>query len=119
MRMWMIDPSLLCKNHLLGEHAEIHKHKPSFENHHSITGRVYPVVLIEPSEMEVRHNQLAEEMTKRGYNHKSPYSLPDLSYLSDSERFAKVDIEYNINDLSSRCPECAKRINERKAEHGK
>ena len=24
MRMWMIDPKLLCRKHLLGEHLEIH-----------------------------------------------------------------------------------------------
>lgn len=30
MRMWMIDPKLLCRKHLLGEHNEIHKHLPSF-----------------------------------------------------------------------------------------
>jgi hypothetical protein len=25
MMMWMIDPVLLCRKHLLGEHGEIHK----------------------------------------------------------------------------------------------
>ena len=24
MRMWMIDPKMLCKKHLLGEHVELH-----------------------------------------------------------------------------------------------
>jgi hypothetical protein len=22
--MWMVDPRIMCRNHLLGEHAEIH-----------------------------------------------------------------------------------------------
>ena len=24
MRMWMIDPTMLCTKHLLGEHVELH-----------------------------------------------------------------------------------------------
>lgn len=77
--MWMVDPRLLCRKHLLGEHSEIHKHKHNFEKGHRITGRLRPVVTIEPANMESRHNQLAKEIKRRGYNHKSPYTLPDLS----------------------------------------
>ncbi|MFW6247177.1 MAG: hypothetical protein ACOC22_03345 [bacterium] len=28
--MWGINPELLCKKHLLGEHGEIHKHRYNF-----------------------------------------------------------------------------------------
>jgi hypothetical protein len=110
MRMWMIDPTLLCRKHLLGEHGEIHKHKHNFEKHHSIAGRIYPIVLIEPNSMESRHDELATEMLRRGYNHQSPYEQPDLSYLANDLRFAKVDIDYNVTDLMSRCPDCQKRF---------
>ena len=109
MRMWMVAPNLLCRKHLIGEHGEIHKHKHNFEKHHSITGRIYPIVLIEPDNMQNRHDELAQEMIARGYNHQSPYAQPDLSHLSNSERFAKVDMEYNLKDLYSRCPECRAR----------
>ena len=112
MRMWRINPSLLCTKHLLGNHGEIHKHKHNFEKHHSISGRISPIVLIEPENMQLDHDELAQEMLRRGYNHNSPYQQPDLSYLKDSERYAKVDLDYNINDLMSRCPECRKRIEE-------
>ena len=108
--MWGINPELLCKKHLLGEHGEIHKHRHNFVKQHKITKRITPVVQIEPESMEKRHNELAEEMTRRGYNHNSPYELPDLSYLKDFERYAKIDIQNSINDLSNRCPECAKKI---------
>lgn len=110
MRMWMIEPKLLCKKHLLGEHGEIHKHKHNFVKKHSISGRISPIVLIEPNSMETRHDDLAQEMIDRGYNHKSPYTLPSLSHLPYYEQFAKVNIEYNLNDLSNRCQECAIRI---------
>lgn len=110
MRMWGINPEFLCKKHLIGEHGEIHKHRHNFEKKHKITKRIKPIVQIEPQNMEKRHEQLAEEMLKRGYNHKSPYTLPDLSYLSNEERYAKIDIYNSIEDLSNRCPECKKRI---------
>ena len=37
MRMWMIDPTLLCRKHLLGEHGELHKFIPSFRKQYSVT----------------------------------------------------------------------------------
>lgn len=113
MRMWMIDPKLLCRKHLLGEHGEIHKHKHNFEKHHSMSGRIFPIVLIEPSSMKTRHDELAREMLKRGYNHQSPFEMPDISYLPENEINALVDMEYNIKDLSNRCPECREEIEKR------
>jgi hypothetical protein len=104
--MWMIDPKLLCRKHLLGEHAEIHKHRHNFVKKHRISGRITPVVLIEPENMQSRHDEIAEEMLRRCYNHKSPYEQPDLSHLSDNERYARVDLEYNVEDLKKICLEC-------------
>jgi hypothetical protein len=108
--MWMIDPMLLCRQHLLGEHAEIHKFRHNFVKQHSIDGRLSPVVQIEPIEMERRHNDLAAEMVRRGYKHQSPYSLPDLSYLSHDQVFAKVDREESRRELCKRCNSCRMRI---------
>lgn len=110
MRMWGIDPSLLCRNHLLGEHNEIHKHKHIFVKMYRITKRISPVVQIEPENMKKRHDELAQEMLRRGYNHNSEYEQPDLSYLSNEERYAKIDISLAIKDLMERCPECRVRI---------
>lgn len=110
MRMWMLDPRLLCRKHLLGEHGEIHKHKHNFEKCHKIYGRIYPVVLIEPENMKFRHDVLAAEMVRRGYNHNSPYEQPDISYLPVDQQTAKADIEYNLKDLSSRCEDCRENI---------
>lgn len=110
MRMWMIDPKLLCNQHLLGEHNEIHKHRPSFVKHHSIAGRVSPVVQIEPESMQARHDALAAEMLRRGMKHKSPYEQPDLSYLPDEHRMAKVDVRVSRAELMYRCYACGKNI---------
>lgn len=110
MRMWGVNPSLLCQKHLIGEHGEIHKHRHNFVKKHSIKNRISPVVQIEPENMQIRHDELVIEMLKRGYNHNSPYSQPDLSHLSHNERFAKIDINISIFDLKNRCPECEKNL---------
>jgi len=107
----MVDPKILCNKHLLGEHGEIHKHRHNFVKQHSITKRVSPVVQIQPSAMQSRHDELAVEMLRRNMNHKSPFKQPDISYLPTNERSVVVDIQNSIKDLSNRCSECAKRIN--------
>jgi hypothetical protein len=106
----MLNPVLLCKNHLLGEHSEIHKHRHVFVKQYKIDKRISPIVQICPEQMKIRHDMLAQEMIKRGYNHKSPYELPDLSYLSNNQRYAIADILYNIRDLFERCDKCKDRI---------
>lgn len=101
--MWMVDPKLLCRQHLLGEHNEIHKHKPSFVKKHSMTGRIGQ---IEPLMMRQRHDELAKEMLRRRYNHNSPYEQPDISYLPNNVIHSKVDINLSIKELGRRCNQC-------------
>ena len=105
MRMWMIDPQLLCRKHLLGEHNEIHKHRHNFVNGNSIEGRRGQ---IEPAKMQSRHAALAAEMLARWYRHESPYEQPDLSRY-DLRGFV-VSRKASMVDLRGRCEECAKRI---------
>lgn len=106
MRMWMINPKMLCNKHLVGEHGEIHKHRHIFEKKQRIDGRMSPIVQIEPSSMRVRHDQLAEEMQCRGMNHNSPYTQPDIYYLPAEYLSARVDLETSLFDLMDRCPDC-------------
>jgi hypothetical protein len=109
--MWMIDPKYLCRKHLLGEHGEIHKHRHNFVKNHRISGRIFPVVTIEPISMEKRHDKLAKEMLKRGYNHQSPYYQPDLTLYKKEEIDVKVNLEESKKELQKRCSECRKKIN--------
>lgn len=101
MRMWMVDTAILCRKHLLGEHGEIHKHRHNFVKGHSISGRRGQ---IEPESMQKRHDELAEEMLRRGFNHNSPYVQPDLSHYN-LNGFV-VDKDESLRDLYSRCSEC-------------
>ena len=109
MRMWMCPTEVLCRKHLLGEHGEIHKHRHNFVKKHSISGRVFPKVQVEPESMQLRHDALVEEMISRGYNHQSPYEMPDISYLPSGVKDAKVNIGEAIKDLIERCPDCSLR----------
>jgi hypothetical protein len=97
----------MCKQHLLGEHNEIHKHRPSFEKKHSIAGRYGQ---IEPKLMKVRHDELAEEMLDRGYKHNSLYEMPDLGYLPKQDREGWVSPIDSLTKLIKRCPSCRRRV---------
>ena len=109
MRMWMIPPELLCRKHLAGEHGEIHKHRHNFVKQHNMSGRLYPIVQIEPANIQSRHDELAREMLKRGYKHESPFEQPDISYMGEKAN-VKVNLSYNLKDLMNRCPDCKTRI---------
>lgn len=107
MRMWMVNPKTLCRKHLLGEHGEIHKHRHNFVKGHSIEGRRGQ---IDPVNMGTRHDELAEEMVRRGFNHNSPYEQPDLSaYDLTGHGVNKAE---SLADLHGRCEDCLKRFNE-------
>jgi len=105
MRMWMVNPRLLCRQHLLGEHNEIHQHRHVFAKGLSIGGRRGQ---IEPSSMSVRHDALAAEMLSRGYRHSSPYAQPDLSGY-DLDGFV-VNPTESLAILIRRCPACRAKV---------
>ena len=74
MRIWDVPPDRLCRNHLLGEHAELHavwsiltQGKSGYANH--------PETLRWRGKLKAlfsRHEQLVAEMESRGYKHGSP-----------------------------------------------
>ncbi len=76
MRIWDINAKDLCRKHLLGEHRKLHglwniltKHGDTggYSNHPETKRWVGKL-----SALHARHEMLVKEMTKRGYNHKSP-----------------------------------------------
>jgi hypothetical protein len=74
MRIWDVDPALLCRSHLLGEHRELHaiwvvltQDRRGYRNHPETRrweGRL--------GALYTRHEALVAEMTARGYAHRSP-----------------------------------------------
>lgn len=100
MRMWNVDPKSLCRRHLLGEHVEMHMFVGTIRKGVSMKGYIEGG-LVETQNIRKRHDQLAEEMTRRGMNHRSPL-VEDYVIAEGS-----VDVAANLVELTRRCPECA------------
>jgi hypothetical protein len=74
MRIWDVDPKILCRKHLLGEHRELHaiwvvisQNKKGY-SHHPETKRWVGKL----SALYERHELQVFEMKRRGYKHNSP-----------------------------------------------
>ena len=106
MRMWMIDPKLMCQKHLCGEHVETHMFLGALKKGSKLDGYLNGN-LFEPRSLKERHDALASEMTRRGYNHKSPLTVDEslLQCLGDACEI-KIDREKASSDLFSRCEKC-------------
>jgi hypothetical protein len=80
MRIWDVPPEKLCRNHLLGEHSELHgiwailtQGKEGYAHH--------PEVLRWRGKLKAlyhKHEEIVDEMLARGYRHKSPLD-PELA----------------------------------------
>jgi hypothetical protein len=74
VRIWDLPPKILCRQHLLGEHRELHaiwavitKKKIGYSRHPETLrwiGKLHALYN--------RHELLVKEMMLRGYNHHSP-----------------------------------------------
>lgn len=74
MRVWDVPPERLCRQHLLGEHREIHaiwsiltQGKRGYANHPETRrwrGKQRALFL--------RHDSVVAEMARRGYSHHTP-----------------------------------------------
>ena len=74
MRIWDIEPNKLCRNHLLGEHRELHALWSVLVNDKKGYSR-HPETLRWKGKLKAlfsRHGELVLEMKRRGYNHQSP-----------------------------------------------
>jgi hypothetical protein len=74
MRIWDIAPKRLCRNHLLGEHRELHAIWSVIVNGRKGYAR-HPETLRWKGKLRAlfaRHEALVREMTERGYRHRSP-----------------------------------------------
>jgi hypothetical protein len=74
VRIWVVPPAILCRQHLLGEHRELHalwhilsQDKKGYANH-AETKRWRGKL----AALYARHEALVVEMTRRGYQHASP-----------------------------------------------
>ena len=66
MRMWLVDPKILCQKHLCGEHVEMHMFLGTLKKGKKIDGFLKNN-LFEPRVLHKRHEELKEEMIKLIY----------------------------------------------------
>ena len=102
VRIWCVPVSELDRQHLLGEHAELHcivgallgKHK-AFRNHPE-TLRFKDRI----DQLYYRHGEQVQEMVKRGYKHNTPlppssqpYTCTREEYMRDHAELAKRQLK--------------------------
>lgn len=99
MRVWGVDPKILCRKHLLGEHVEMHMISSSVR-----LGKQLGKLLngfVDLRLVTARHELLSAEMLSRGYKHVSPiiaFEIPTIS--------GHIDLSENALELQRRCENC-------------
>ena len=100
----MVNPRIMCREHLIGEHAEIHMFIGSINRGKSVKGYL-DKGLLEMHSLYNRHEDLVKEMKRRNYNHNSK--------VNEKWKFAKkagvIDKEKSYGELMSRCSKCKRR----------
>ena len=61
MRMWLVNPEIMCQKHLCGEHVEMHMFLGTLKKRKKVDGYITNN-LFEPRLLYQRHKNLAEEM---------------------------------------------------------
>lgn len=105
MRMWMVDPRILCSKHLLGEHVETHMFAGSIRKGLSMQGYI-DAGLLEVRSLFARHEALVKEMKRRGMVHSSPLFFDPRSEEARRWKGSRVDREASLEELLRRCKRC-------------
>jgi hypothetical protein len=100
----MVNPRIMCRQHLLGEHAEIHMFIGTINQEKPVKGYLEKG-LLEVHNLYNRHEELVKEMKRRKYNH---YSKVNKKW-KIVEKVGVIDKEKNLSDLITRCLKCARR----------
>ena len=117
MRMWMVAPVTMCRQHLYGEHVELHMFLGTLRKLKSVQGYI-DNNLLEIKSMQRRHAALVYEMMRRmilagrqsGHSSRLTNKMieevePHYSHIIDFE----IDRQSSAADLFGRCAECSKR----------
>jgi len=92
MRIWDIPVEKLCRNHLLGEHRELHamwvvitQNKKGYSKHPETIRWIGKL-----KAMYLRHGEQVKEMGHRGYNHQSPLDIKNATGKSKQDVFVDI-----------------------------
>lgn len=109
MRIWDIDPSYLCRKHLLAEHRELHGLWNILTKHKGKGGySKHPETLRwigKTKALFLRHELLVKEIISRGYHHHSPLNKK-LARGSESQRVFINTIKEQKNILKNKPCDC-------------
>ncbi len=113
LRIWDIPTTRLCRQHLLGEHLELHiawniitQDQQSYWSNHKETNRWRNKL----AALWLRHEEQVGEMRRRGYNHKSPLDITlATGEVVQLEHIYPIDKQ--IETLRKRCEVCDERFN--------
>lgn len=115
MRMWKCDPKILCMQHLLGMHCEMHMFSGSLKSGYKIDGFLTGNCL-EPLALKQMHDDCANELIRRGKNHKTPLDEREYQFaiwaLPKDQLNYKIDGDESLKELITRCPKCNERYQE-------
>jgi DNA-binding MarR family transcriptional regulator len=103
----MVNPRIMCRQHLLGEHAEIHMFIGTISRVKSVKGYLEKG-LLEVHNLYSRHEELVEEMKRRGYSHSSDVERKWKS----AEKLGFIDRKRSLEELVKRCSRCRHRYSE-------
>lgn len=109
MRMWLVPPELMCLQHVLGEHLELHMFATSIKKRldKGWSCKTYFNGKLEVLKLKSRHDHLVNELHRRGhFGHQTPFDWPFEPFDTDS----RIDVEESLADLLFRCSACASRI---------
>ena len=114
MRMWMVLPQYLCRQHLLGQHVECHMILGSMRKGKNLSG--YKNIIF-PKYVYVEHLLVAGEMLRRGYNHRSEIDVGEVDELAkfyfDFPELTDKHISNNKRELSRRCLVCRQKLDKK------
>lgn len=100
----MVDPEIMCRQHLLGEHAEIHMFVGTINRGRSVKGYLQKG-LLEVHSLYNRHEELVGEMKRRNYKHNSEIDKK----WKQAEMSGSIDRKKNLKQLIDRCSRCRER----------
>ena len=107
MRIWDVPPEKLCRNHLLGEHSELHavwsiitQDKTGYANHPEVVrwrGKL--------KALYKKHEEIVAEMERRGYQHNSPLDPTLVTGAEHQDEFVD-SLEEQVRILRHKGCEC-------------
>lgn len=110
MRQRRVNPTLICNQHLIAEHYELHMYIGALNKGRSLEGYKQAGIL-QLSQLRKRHNELAAEMITRKKKDGSPVRhnspLPAFVTYGDDGWLQSAEDEIEV---LKQCSECKKRI---------